>query len=48
MERNRTIIQRLIEQDISTAFYFQRGSIASAIQHDKQVKKAVETLMIKN
>ena len=44
LDKNRTIIQRLIEQDIITAYYFQRGNIASAIQHDKQVKKAVEFL----
>ena len=44
LDKNRKIIQRLIEQDIITAYYFQRGSIANAIQHDKQVKKAVEVL----
>ena len=44
LDKNRNIIQHLIEQDIVTAYYFQRGSVASAIQYDKQVKKAVETL----
>ena len=44
LDKNRKIIQRLIEQDIITAYYFQRGSIANAIQHDTQVKRAVEFL----
>ena len=44
LDNNRNIIQRLVEQDIVTAYYFQKGSVACTLQNDKQVKKAVETL----
>ena len=44
LDNNRSIIQRLVEQDIVTAYYFQKGSVACTLQHDKQVKKAIETL----
>ena len=47
LDNNRSIIQRLVEQDIVTAYYFQKGSVACTLQYDKQVKKAIETLRMK-
>ena len=44
LDKHRSIIQRLIEQEIVTAYYFQKGSVACTLQHDKQVKKAMEEI----
>ena len=48
LDKNRSIIQRLVEQEIVTAYYYQKGSVACTLQHDKQVKKAVEELRVKS
>ena len=48
LDKHRSIIQRLIEQEIVTAYYFQKGSVACTLQHDKQVKKAMEELRVKS
>ncbi len=47
LDNNRDIIQRLIEQEIITAYYYQKGSIAHAIQKDKQIEKAIEVIKTK-
>ncbi|MDR0295269.1 MAG: S41 family peptidase [Prevotellaceae bacterium] len=42
--RFRTEIQRLLEEEICTIYYYQEGRVQSAIQRDQQVDKAVEIL----
>ncbi len=44
LDKNRAEIQRMLEGDIISAYYYQRGTIAHSIDSDNQVKKAVETL----
>ena len=40
LERRRTEIQQLIEQDIVSAYYFQGGQLQVALRNDKVLKEA--------
>ena len=44
LDNNRDKIQKLLESDIISAYYFQRGSIAHDIDFDTQVKEAVKVV----
>ena len=44
LNRHREEIQRLIEQDIISAYYFQEGQVEAALQYDKTVKEAERIL----
>ncbi len=45
LDNNRKIIQELIESEIITAYYFQRGAIAASIGADTQVTEAKRLLL---
>ncbi len=47
LDNNRSIISHLVEQEIVTAYYFQKGSIACTLSHDQQVQKALKLLLDK-
>lgn len=44
LDKSRTIIQQLIEQDIIKAYYYQKGGVECTLDDDTQIKKAVELL----
>ena len=44
LDNNREMITHMLEQEIITAYYYQRGKIAQMLKADTQVKRAVETL----
>ena len=44
LDNNREMITHMLEQEIVTAYYYQRGKIAHMLKADTQVKRAVETL----
>ncbi len=44
LDKHRDIIQRVIEQDIISAYYFQKGSIEAGLNFDHQIQAAVEML----
>lgn len=45
LDNNRNIIQQLIESDIITAYYYQKGAIANSLQTDTQVQEAKKLLL---
>lgn len=45
LDKNRDIICQLLEQEIVTAYYHQKGRIANMLRSDTQVKKAKELLL---
>ncbi len=45
LDSNRTEIQRLIENNIVTAYYYQKGAMAHSLTGDKEVKAAKELLI---
>ena len=44
LEKHRATIQQMLELDIISAYYFQRGSIEAGLKYDKQLKEAVRLL----
>ena len=44
LDNNRKVITQMLEQDIITAYYYQKGAIAHMLGSDTQVQKAVELL----
>ena len=44
LDNNRKVIQRLIEQDIISCYYYQKGTIECSLPYDKQVNRALELL----
>ena len=44
LEKHRETIQQMLELDIISAYYFQRGSIEAGLKYDKQLKEAVRLL----
>jgi hypothetical protein len=47
LDKNRDIICQLLEQEIVTAYYHQKGRIANMLRTDTQVRKAKELLLDK-
>lgn len=45
LDNNRKVIQQLIESDIITAYYYQRGAIANSLRTDKLVQEAKQLLL---
>ncbi len=45
LDRNRTMLQQLLEADIIAAYYYQKGAIVSALHADTQVKEAKKLLL---
>ena len=44
LDRHRTTIQQMLEQEIISAVYYQRGALQSALQYDKQLLQAEQLL----
>ena len=44
LDKHRKTIQEIIELDIVSAYYYQRGSIAAGLNYDKQLKEAERLL----
>ena len=44
LDNNRTIISRMLEQQIISAYYYQRGGIACTLNYDPQVQQALKLL----
>lgn len=44
LDRHREVIQSLLEENIVTCYYYQRGAAESMLKYDKQVKRALELL----
>lgn len=44
MDRNKQVLCELIENDIISAYYYQRGAIEAMLTHDKQLKEAERLL----
>lgn len=44
LDKYRETIQEMLELDIISAYYYQRGSIAAGLGYDKQLKEAVRLL----
>ena len=44
LDKHRATIQQMIELDIISAFYYQKGSIEAGLAYDKQLKEAVRIL----
>ncbi|MBQ9237687.1 MAG: peptidase S41, partial [Prevotella sp.] len=45
LDSNREMIRQMLEQEIVTAYYYQKGRIAYMVDTDSQVKRAKELLM---
>lgn len=45
LDNNRAVIQRLLENDIITAYYYQRGAIAHSLKSDTPIKEAKKLLL---
>ena len=41
LDYNKDYIKHLLENDIVSAYYFQRGAIQNSMRYDKQIKEAV-------
>ena len=48
LDTHREIIQQMLELDIVSAYYYQRGTIEAGLRYDKQVKEAVRLLKDEN
>lgn len=48
LDRHREAIQSILEEQIVTCYYYQRGAAESMLKYDKQVMRALEVLKIKN
>lgn len=44
VEKNKTEILQLLEEEIISRYYYQSGRIETALQHDPELKKAIEVL----
>ena len=44
LDYNKDYIKQLLENDIVSAYYYQRGAIQNSLRYDKQVKEAVKLL----
>lgn len=44
LDRHRQVIQQMLELDIITAYYYQRGSIEAGLAYDRQLTEAEELL----
>ncbi|MCD6366113.1 MAG: S41 family peptidase [Bacteroidales bacterium] len=44
LDKNKTDIKELLEEEICSRFYYQKGRIQSFLNHDGEIKKAVELL----
>lgn len=44
VEKNKTEILQLLEEEIISRYYYQSGRIESSLQHDTELKKAVEII----
>ena len=44
LDNNRTVISHIIEQNIITTYYYQKGSIACTLSYDSQVQAAMKLL----
>ncbi len=44
LDYNKSYIKQLLENDIVSAYYYQRGAIQNSLRYDKQVKEAVKLL----
>jgi len=44
LDKNRAVIQQMIELDIVSAYYYQSGGIEAGLNHDKQLKEAERLL----
>ena len=44
LDNNRKVICQMLEQDIVSAYYYQRGAIAHMVDGDTQVQRAIELL----
>lgn len=44
LDRNKSVIKRLIEADIVAAYYFQAGSIENSLRYDNQVQEAMRLI----
>lgn len=44
LDYNKDYIKHLLENDIVSAYYFQRGAIQNSMRYDKQIKEAVKLL----
>ena len=44
LDRHREVIQSLLEENIVTCYYYQRGAAESMLKYDKQVARALELL----
>lgn len=45
LDRNRAMLQQLLEENIIAAYYYQKGAIASSLHADTQVKEAKKLLL---
>ena len=44
LDYNKDYIKHLLENDIVSSYYFQRGAIQNSMRYDKQIKEAVKLL----
>jgi len=44
LDKHETVLRQMLEADIITAYYYQRGAIEAALNYDKQVKEAIRLL----
>lgn len=44
LEYNKSMIKQVLESDIITAYYYQRGAVENSLKSDKQVQAAVDLL----
>lgn len=44
LDRHREIIQQMLELDIISSYYYQKGTIEAGLRYDKQVKEAIRLL----
>ena len=44
MTKNKEEIKQLLEEEIASRYYFQKGRIEAALAHDLELKKALEVL----
>ncbi|MGM9716486.1 MAG: S41 family peptidase [Prevotella sp.] len=45
LDYNKESIRQIIESDLMTAYYYQRGSIENSLRYDKQMKEAVKIIL---
>ena len=45
LDYNKETIRQIIENDLMTAYYYQKGGILNSLRYDKQMKEAVNILL---